>query len=109
MFDSQAVYAANVESLDEEIEFKMIFKTTGNITYVSVTIDRSIKENSVLKCNFQIFSVFLPNQEYVGNDGDFFVFLNNRAAPKHQLVEIDMTDKKPGRHFDVIVPVSVNV
>ena len=45
-------------------------------------------------------------QEYVGNEGDFFVFLNNRGAPKHQLVEIDMTDKKPGRHFDVIVPVS---
>ena len=38
LFDSQAVYAANVESLTEEIEFKMIFKITGNITYVSAMI-----------------------------------------------------------------------
>lgn len=36
LFDSQAVYAANIESLTEEIEFKVIFKITGNITYVSV-------------------------------------------------------------------------
>lgn len=39
LFDSQAVYAANVESLEEEIEFKMIFKLTGNIMYVSITIE----------------------------------------------------------------------
>lgn len=56
--------------------------------------------------NFLSIFISLSKQEYVGNDADFFVFLTNRAAPKHQLVEIDMTDKKPGRHFDVIVPVS---
>lgn len=35
LFDSHAMYAANVESLEEEIEFKVIFKISGNIMYVS--------------------------------------------------------------------------
>lgn len=33
--DSQALHAANVESLEQEIQFKVIFKITENITYVS--------------------------------------------------------------------------
>lgn len=33
--DSQALYAANVESLEQEIQFKVIFKITENVTYVS--------------------------------------------------------------------------
>lgn len=33
--DSQALSAANIESLDCEIEFKPIFKITDNVTYVS--------------------------------------------------------------------------
>lgn len=65
--------------------------------------------NFAFSCRFSSeifdFEIFF-SQEYIGNEGDFFVFLNNRAAPKHQLIEIDMTDKKPGRHFDIIVPVS---
>ncbi|XP_055307556.1 prolyl endopeptidase-like [Sitodiplosis mosellana] len=79
IFDSQALYAANIESLDEEIQFKMIFKLTENISY-----------------------------EYVGNEGDFFLFLKNIGAPKHHLVEIDITDKKPGRNFDVVVAENLN-
>lgn len=51
-------------------------------------------------------SLFL--QEYVGNDGDFFLFLTNVRAPKNYLVEVDITSKKPGNHFDVIVAASVH-
>lgn len=36
--DSQALYAANIESLDEEIQFKVIFKLTENVTYVSTRV-----------------------------------------------------------------------
>lgn len=36
--DSQALYAANIESLEEEIQFKVIFKITENITYVSIRV-----------------------------------------------------------------------
>lgn len=28
------------------------------------------------------------------------------GAPNHHLVEIDITDKKPGKDFEVVVPVS---
>lgn len=69
LFDSQAVYAANVESLTEGIQFLVIFKLTGNISYVSVMIVALIismilsinkLKNSVLKYNFQplFFSSF---------------------------------------------------
>lgn len=34
------------------------------------------------------------------------MFLKNIGAPKHHLVEIDIMDKKPGRHFEVVVAVS---
>lgn len=51
------------------------------------------------------FHTFKPKQDYVGNEGDFFLFLKNIGAPKHHLVEIDITDKTPGRNFDVVVPV----
>lgn len=49
---------------------------------------------------------FLWIQEYVGNEGDFFLFLKNIGAPQHHLVEIDISEKKPGRRFGVVVPVS---
>lgn len=49
---------------------------------------------------------FISLKEYVGNNGDFFTFLKNIGAPKHDLVEIDLRSKKPARYIDVVVPVS---
>lgn len=50
--------------------------------------------------------VFISIQDFVGGHGDFLLFLKNIGAPKHHLVEIDATDKKPGHHFEVVVAVS---
>ncbi|XP_031634997.1 prolyl endopeptidase-like [Contarinia nasturtii] len=79
LFDSQALSIANIESLDEDIKFKRIFKINENISY-----------------------------EYVGNNGEFFTFLKNIGAPKHDLVEIDLRSKRlrskrPARYIDVVV------
>lgn len=49
----------------------------------------------------------LPSkQKYVGNYGEFFLFLTNVGAPKYHLIEIDIWNKKPGSHPDVVVTVS---
>ena len=45
-------------------------------------------------------------QEYVGNDGDFFLFLTNVGAPNHHLIEIDIRNKKPRNNLDIVVAVS---
>lgn len=37
LFDSQALSIASIESLDEEIKFRRIFKLNENISYVSIT------------------------------------------------------------------------
>lgn len=53
-------------------------------------------------------SLFNP-QEYVGNDGGFFLFLTNVGAPKHKLIEVDIRNNKPGKHIEIIVPVSESI
>lgn len=38
LYDSKALYAANIESLEEDVQFKLIFKISQNITYVSTSV-----------------------------------------------------------------------
>lgn len=58
-------------------------------------------------CLFDLFSLPFNEQKYVGNDGDFFLFLTNVGAPANQIIEIDIRNKKPKKYFDVVIPVSV--
>lgn len=52
---------------------------------------------------YKIIFGFPLDQEYVGNYGDFYLFLKNIGAPKHDLVEVDMRSKKPARKVEVVV------
>ncbi|XP_031634996.1 uncharacterized protein LOC116348227 [Contarinia nasturtii] len=71
---SRMLSIANIESLADKINFKIIFDIFGGATY-----------------------------EYVGNDGDFFLFLTNERAPEHHIIEVDITSKRPGNHWDIVV------
>ncbi|XP_055322565.1 uncharacterized protein LOC129578284 [Sitodiplosis mosellana] len=73
--DSHMLSVANIETLDESITFKMVFGIFHGASY-----------------------------EYVGNDGDFFLFLTNVGAPKNHLIEIDIRNKKRRKCFDIVVP-----
>lgn len=61
---------------------------------------------SFFECGFTYFHCHFNEQEYVGNDGDFFLFLTNVGAPEHQIIEIDIRTKKPKKYCDVVIPVS---
>lgn len=52
------------------------------------------------------FNIFRTKQEYVGNNGDFFLFLTNVGAPMYHVIEIDIRNKKPRNNVDVVVAVS---
>lgn len=101
------VCIANIENLDQKLKFKLIFEKSQNAVYVSAA-------NNVLLFlrNFLISRVcrkwwrFFQYQDYVGNDGDFFIFLTNVEAPKHRLIEVDIRNKISKNYVDVIVPVS---
>lgn len=46
-------------------------------------------------------------QSYVGNDGDEFYFLTNLDAPKHEVINIDISvENREWNSFAVIVDVS---
>lgn len=46
-------------------------------------------------------------QSYVGNDGDEFFFLTNLDAPKHEVINIDISvENREWNSFEVIVAVS---
>ncbi|XP_055307555.1 uncharacterized protein LOC129571737 [Sitodiplosis mosellana] len=71
---SRMLCIANIETLEENIKFKLIFEIFADASY-----------------------------DYVGNDGDFFLFLTNVGAPKHHLIEIDIRNKRPRNNFDIVV------
>lgn len=53
-----------------------------------------------MSCNFQ---------NYVGNDGENFLFLTNEDAPKHCIIEIDIGDDdsiESSEFYEIVVPVS---
>lgn len=53
---------------------------------------------------------YIPfNQEYIGNDNEFFFFLTNFEAPKHQVIEVDIRKKINIWNVDVVVPVSLMI
>lgn len=46
-------------------------------------------------------------QNYVGNDGDDFLFLTNLDAPKHNVIKVDVSvENREWDNFEVIVEVS---
>lgn len=46
-------------------------------------------------------------QDYVGNDGDNFIFLTNLEAPKHHVIDVNIEDvNREWDAFGVVVPVS---
>lgn len=90
---------ANVENLQEEIKFKLIFEIQ----------DASYVSNRILSNSFNPDSGFefsFHHQKYIGNDADYFQFLTNADAPKHRLIGVDISSKKPRDNIDVIVAVS---
>lgn len=47
-------------------------------------------------------------QDYVGNDGDEFLFLTNLDAPKHHVIEININqENRDWDSFEVIVAVII--
>lgn len=46
------------------------------------------------------------NQEYIGNDAEFFFFLTNFEAPKHRVIEVDIRNKTSMWNAHVIIPVN---
>lgn len=95
---SRMLCVANVENLEEDITFKLVFEVQ----------DASYVSNQMLLNQFEFWiqRLFTSYQEYVGNDGDYFLFLTNVGAPMHKLIGVDIKNKKPRDNIDVIVAVS---
>lgn len=100
---SRILCIANIENLMEDIKFKMIFEIQ-DASYVSNQYALSMYA-FIGDLNFSSKRM-MNKQEYVGNDADFFLFLTNVGAPMHHLIEVDIRNKKPRNHVDVIVAVS---
>ncbi|KAJ6630497.1 Prolyl endopeptidase, partial [Pseudolycoriella hygida] len=71
---SQTLSVANVVSLVEKVEFKLIFKILPDVTY-----------------------------DYVGNDGETFLFLTNLDAPKHHIIRVNVDEQKRQSDSYVVV------
>lgn len=61
--------------------------------------------------SFVVFCIFFHRlQEYVGNDGDNFLFLTNLDAPKHRVIDINVAaDNLEWDSFAVVVEVRIVV
>lgn len=97
--DNRRISIANIESLEGNIKFKSIFEIFQDASYVSNRNDHS-------NCTISDILILSSKQKYVGNYGEFFLFLTNVGAPRFHLIEIDIWNKKPGSHSDVVVTVS---
>lgn len=96
---SRTLSIANIKCFEREVKFDLIFKMSEDFIYVSYT-KIQLKPFSLEK------NLLYSKQEYVGNDGEYFIFLTNFRAPKHHLVEINIRNKINIWNVDVIVPVS---
>lgn len=101
---SRMLSVASIKSLERDIKFDLIFKFSQDITYVS-THPQSIQNSnpSSMAKSLLLLSI---NQEYIGNDAEFFFFRTNFDAPKHRVIEVDIRNKNNMWNADVIIPVS---
>lgn len=104
--DSQMVSIAAIDSINKRIRFKSIFTVSQDTFYVNISSHFLLILTKIFIIHLKT-SFFLTNdfQEYVGNDGEYFVFLTNDRAPRRCIVEIEIGKGNPVKHMEVIVPV----